>query len=353
MESPRNNFESEIPDNLEFKDANDEIIKVEPLSDEESADILSVTEIHSDREDESDSNFFKEQGLEPKNILSGTGIKPFAFSRPFMIEDDRIAFIGYGEESNGTFVARSFYLSNSHAMFKYLPSYFKDGLDKIKWFDKGFDEQSISLSYELQRALFHLSSTEELVKPKTKDPMKVFVSTARDLVNYYSGRSTYRKNVSKEADVLFEKEDDFLEDGRISPEKISIPEDRRPDFDNVLGTWLGDNNLYGSIKFTSFLSVDKLLIYTFASDSHGRGWVANVEKVEPTNSMGIHSSRINSPSLLTPAYEYRSQAGDYGNSSMKKENYIDMYKNYLSKVPIVKEFLEKISLQDTQEFATL
>ena len=313
--------------------------------------MLSVTEIHSERgESREGVKLLREVGLVPAFILSGKGERTFAFSRFFKGRKGRIVCIGYGKEDNGSFVARTFYLSNSHGVFKYLPRYRANEEGEAGWFDKGFGEQSVSLAYSLQRSLSRLceleGSTIEIDKP-----MKVFAITAREMAQ--SSKSTYSNFVIEEPRVVLGLEGaDESGFEKIPPESITIPDGKYPNFDNVLGSWMQENDLYGRIKLTSFFSQDGSLIYTFASDVRGRGWVANIEPKDVTTSMGIHPSHVVAKSLMTPAFEYSSEADGYGDPSIEKGDYIDMYTNYLSRVPVIKEFLEKIPLQDTQEFPT-
>jgi hypothetical protein len=54
--------------------------------------------------------------------------------------------------------------------------------------------------------------------------------------------------------------------------------------------------------------------------------------------MGVRKKWVKGENLTTPAYEYFTQDGGYGNTSKTNGRYVDMFKNYLSKVPVIQEY---------------
>ncbi|MFZ2048774.1 MAG: hypothetical protein WAV25_00505 [Minisyncoccia bacterium] len=344
-EQGENDFE--LKTDLRFESITGTKVKLEILSDEMAEMILSKTQIHAGEKDSNDPEMYKRNGLEPYAIMFEGFDRIFAFSRPFKISGDRTSFIGYAREDDNTYTARSYYLSNSHGVFKYLPGYID--APALKWFDKGFDEQSVSATHSLQRVLSYLSANEDAVEP-TDNPNKLFHSTARNLIEESTRQQTYKKKtVAKPIELVINENPEHKP--RLKPEDVHVEEHRAPDFEQPLDTWTQENSLYGQIILSSFYSKDKTVLYTFGTDMMDRSWVACVEPVDKGNSMGIHSTYFMSHSLTTPAYEYSGkQAEGYGNYSIQNGHYVDMYKNYLSKIDIIKQFRKVAPSQKTQEF---
>jgi len=55
--------------------------------------------------------------------------------------------------------------------------------------------------------------------------------------------------------------------------------------------------------------------------------------------MGLRENWVDGGCLTVPAYEYTTQAGEYGNLADRKDDYIDMFAGYLSKIPAIKEYV--------------
>jgi hypothetical protein len=76
-------------------------------------------------------------------------------------------------------------------------------------------------------------------------------------------------------------------------------------------------------------------------DAYNRVWVGGVESVNSAyTSTGLKKFWIDAGDLTTPAYEYPSEAGHYNNPVLRKGHYQDMFLNYHSKIPIIKEYMQ-------------
>jgi hypothetical protein len=131
---------------------------------------------------------------------------------------------------------------------------------------------------------------------------------------------------------------------KTQPELINLNSEQSPDFSKLIDSWQQDTSLYGPITIEIFLSNDGELKFMFCKDEKGRAWIGGVENDSEIQSTGLRKSWIDGDDLMTPAYEYlhpsSDQTGGYGNENMKAgQYYVDMFKNYLSKIPVIQEYL--------------
>jgi hypothetical protein len=82
----------------------------------------------------------------------------------------------------------------------------------------------------------------------------------------------------------------------------------------------------------------------FCRDATGRVWIGSIEDNSEIQSTGLKKSWIEGGDLTTPAFEYKyketDQTGGYGNDKIRNGPYIDMYENYLKKIPVIQEYLK-------------
>jgi hypothetical protein len=123
-----------------------------------------------------------------------------------------------------------------------------------------------------------------------------------------------------------------------APETVQLSDEQSPNFANKLASWRQDTSLYGRVHYDVYPSNDGKLKYVFCRDVKGRSWVSGIENNSPLESTGLREEWLSGSALTTPAYEYAQQAGDYGNDADARGHYVDMYKNYLSKVPVIQEY---------------
>ncbi|MDP2695726.1 MAG: hypothetical protein Q8O87_00550 [bacterium] len=131
---------------------------------------------------------------------------------------------------------------------------------------------------------------------------------------------------------------------KAKPEQIRLSKAQSPDFSNLITSWEQETGLYGKIRIEAFSSNDGKFKFMFCSDSANRVWIGGIEAEGEVQSSGLNKAWVDGGDLTTPAYEYKlshaDQTGGYGNDAMKKESYVDMYKNYLSKIPVIKQYVD-------------
>lgn len=301
----------------------------------EVAMLMNQVEIHGDvfNGKKLTKEILVAEGLSPRyRVQIGDSIVWFS-STPYNLNGNRIAVVAY-VQSGDKAVARSYYRSNSAGVWRYLPQYEAIG-GNIHWFSKGHGEDSLSLPFELQRALAEISQSDSPVL-EVSDPDFILAGTARNIAE----NTTYEAEVSV---VPIKLPGNFYTGDplkKIDPESLKFEnEQASPDFQNLVSSWKQYSDLYGEVTVEIFASRDKQFHYMFCQDGRGRVWVAAVESSGPIVSTGLKEHWVDAGSLTTPAYEYYSQDDNYGNNKLTSGRYVDMYAKYLSRTPVVQEYL--------------
>lgn len=317
---------------------------IEIISPEEAVNFLRHTSIHGDkfRGRALSVSDIEKENLQPKFKIS-LSQNQILFSSPYTLTQGRIAVVGYALPmysgmSKEAMVTRSFYLSNSGGLWRYMPKYaVKDG--KIFFYGKGHAEPSITLPFALQKALAQISSSESPVV--ISDPEMIFAGSARNYANIIEA-GTYDREVHQEFTHLGGNFYRNLDDGdRISPEDIKFTEQGdAPDFRKVIDSWEQNSKLYGgNIKVEIFPSKNGKYVYMFCIDKRGRVWIGGIEMYSSITSVGLRQTWVSGGDLTTPAFEYEDDSQGYGNTELVSGNYIDMFPDYLSRIPIIQEYL--------------
>ena len=308
----------------------------------ESDDILLPVEIHGQKYTDRYGrmrNLTKEElwnmGLEPRYKTTIEGVE-YCFSDVYELYPGRNALVGYVDVGEGNRVARTFYQSKSQALWRYLPSH-----SDQSWYDKGHKEDSLNLPILAQVALAEISS---FGAKKVAEPGLAFFGTTKELSSPVLSRKpiTYYIEVERKPDQL--KGNFFY--GRsydvVPPEQLNFTDGAQvPDFAAQLAEWQQDSDLYGNITMRAYASQNGDYKYIFCTDRQNRSWVGAVENNAQITSTGVRESWVNGGDLLMPLYEYASQACGYGGRS-EGGHYVEMWQNYLSKTPVIRQFHEAI-----------
>ncbi len=282
----------------------------------------------------------QQEGLLPKHKVTLNGVT-LLFSEAYSV-DDYVAFVGYVQQGANAFVARTFYLSQSQGMWRYLPGYSHAPLPGIPRFLKGHSEQSIMLPFPVQYALNQIYQDQPTVK-EVDNPYFYFEGTAKNLQAAYADTATYRGEVGENPILL---EGNFKsKEGKVKPQEVTFahPEKDSPNFDSMLLTWKQKTSLYGDVTAEVYPSKDGRLQFMFCRDSRNRVWIGGIEDAtKKITSVGLRDTWIYAGDLVTPAYEYSVQSDIYGNyDDQKGGRYIDMFENYLQHIPVIQEYMQK------------
>ncbi len=285
----------------------------------------------------------KDAGLMPKYQVKVEDAD-ILISPAYAIED-RIAFVGYVKDGD-RYVGRTYYLSQSQGVWRYLPAYSHIPVPGIPRFNKGHTEESITLPIAMQYSLNAILDKQQTPITVPGNPYFYFEGTARSILEKEQG--TYLAEVGEIPTPLegnLHPPERFNKGfQKVPPEEIKLahPEKDSPEFSKIVATWEQTTNQYGKIQIEVYQSIDKKLQYMFCRDVKGRVWIGGVEDVSgKIQSVGLRSQWINAGDLVTPAYEYAIQVGrdEWANPKDSKGQYVDMYENYISKIPMIQDYL--------------
>ncbi|MDQ1353425.1 MAG: hypothetical protein QG657_3731 [Acidobacteriota bacterium] len=277
-----------------------------------------------------------QNGLQPRYIMSFKGFAPAYFSSPYHIAQGRVAVIAYLKK-DGQYIPGSFYQSNSHGIWRRLENYvMMEG--RIVSYGAGEKRGAANLPLVFQKALAEITNNPNLIINLDHEESDfIFAGVAHSTLSLLSRNSTAAESEIKEKQP--EKLDGNIyneNDRLIAPEEVDFHDRRQaPDFSKQVIHWEAVNKLYGKTTYKAFLSGDDRFVYTFCKDERDRAWIGCIENHSAICADGPRETWVDGGCLATPAYEYLGREGNYGNPELRIGNYIDMFKNYLSKVRII------------------
>jgi hypothetical protein len=257
-------------------------------------------------------------------------------------------------KDTGRYIARTYYMSGSSALLRYLlrVTFKEDG--RIEWFDKGNGEDSLPAPWEARMAMADLLSREPLAVLSREDIMLLFVGTTKSVMPGQEGEDqqmTYDGQIERIPERIIFNDAPAVERRLIPPEKLVFKGQDRPDFKDVKATWVQSSQVYGTVRFSVFPSMNRKYFYTFMMDPKRRACLSLIEKNGEINELGLNPDWVMGGSFTTPLKEYYHQSFGYGNredvvlNSKGEVRYVDMFKNYLSKVGFIQEFIATVSDQ--------
>ena len=308
-------------------------IQIEKINNDESKEILRRTKIHGDpfMGEFLTTEILKEEKLGPKYKIK-LGDYTVWLSSAYELGSGRIAVVSYVEK-DGEITAYSYYRSDSQGVWRFLPDYTIKENGKIKWAGKGYGEESVTLPIELQKTLSTI--TKEKIKLK-RNPEFIFAGTAkrfgREFKGYYNEIESSPKKLNGNFYPKYNE--------KIPPEQMILTDNESPDFSKLITSWEQETALYGKIVIEVFPSKDGRFKYMFCSNSSGKTWIGGIQDNSEIQSAGLRKGWVDGGDLTTPPFEYEDLAGNFGNDREKIGPYVDMSENYLSKIPVIREYIE-------------
>lgn len=261
-------------------------------------------------------------------------------SKPYSLgKEKEVAHLAYIKDSEETYILRSFFFSRSQGVARALKAYkfkIEDGREKPTWNDKGYGEECVNLPIDIQCELAALKNSEKVLE--IPSPELFFYGTAPEL----QADDTFEKEVQEEPLLLA---GNFYGGGSgLTPPENMLFTDKKqePNFSRVVKNWVMDTAIFGKTTYAAYLSHDGSFTYLFMTSDDGRSWIGCIDNDSPVTSFGVRKRWVSGGDLTTPAFEYLTdtvdQTGGYGNTDISLPPYVDMYKNYLSKIPLIQEF---------------
>lgn len=274
-----------------------------------------------------------DNGLAPDISVKVAG-KTVYVSPPFWVGKRREpAWIGYVETEQG-YLVRTFFWSRSQAVGRVLLGYrykIDNENERVTHHYKGYGEQSMFLPVALQKLL---ATTMPAVSKIADEELVFYGSVTDSWESSVYGRTVEQEPIRLDGNFYSEQKHE-----KIPPEEaVFYNPEQTPDFTRTVERWKAPTSLYGELDVLVFASHDKTLQYQFNVDEKQRVWLAGVEAVgHELGDCGVRNTWVETGVLATPVYEYRQQAGGYGNPADSQGDYVDMYTRYLSRIPVMQQ----------------
>lgn len=270
-------------------------------------------------------------------------------SEPFQLSDNNtavIAYIPFGDNLK----PRSYYRTQTQGIWRYLPDYIRqnDG-NGFGWYGEGYSSESITLPIQLQQALSELEESQGVKTITTTNPDFLFAGTTiaynsrqdyREALNANRMRGDFYREVSS-TPVNPEVEPLSANRRKSAPQLLSVNANMAPNFAKTIATFNTYSSLVGPLSAAAYISNDEQYHWLFYSDYRGRAWISDIEAVSPLTSTGCRRDWIIMSDIATPLYEYSTRANGYGDPSDTRRSHTCMWNNYLSKIPLIQEYLRK------------
>ena len=328
-------------------------VHYEILTPERSAEILGTAVIEGDAwcgggiERHLTTHQLAMAQLSPHYIARFDGME-LGLSEVFQLNPTKLAVLAYIPTQMGTKV-RAYYRTTNQASWRYLPDYTRRTDGRIDFYCFGVDLASVTLPTILQAVLAQIE-TEHGVRtlPTGIDPESIVAGTtyAYDTRQEYQMQWSYGR---MRGDYYQEVSPDPLNHDfgvhgsgqKKAPYTLGMDYRRLPDFDQQVVRFRMDVADIGRVTLEGYQSLDGQAIWLFGRDEKQRVWVEQVEAVSPLTTLGLRRDWLVVGDFMTPLYEHSNQAGIYGDRNDTKGARQCMWNNYLSKIPLIQEYLRR------------
>lgn len=339
---PSNNTVGEVTQVEEIVE--EQVVEQREVGESEAENVLAVTEIHGDAlfGEKLTAQFLKEKRLEPQYQLTLPEEAKIYLSQLYLGNGRNCAVLYVPDGQK--YVARTIYQSNSQAMWRYLPNYGIDEENRITPYGKLGDEIKLNMPYQILEKLADIESNTQSIN--FNEWLLAFAGTARKMdldelgFEIVDEGLTARQQLEHYPVRLGGEFYPRHEDEKARPEEMGFenPGDK-PNFGNLLTSYSQPNPVYGEVTTEVFKSYNGAYTFLFCRDQWNRAWIGGVEWEGPITSVGLRKYWIDAGDLTTPAFEYTQQCKGYENNNVQIQNYKDMWKNYLSNVPLIQEYM--------------
>ena len=272
--------------------------------------------------------------------------QPIALSAAFELSDARPAMIAYFSTPAGTKV-RSFYLDQKSGLWRYAPDIIRgprgEGFGNAT---DGYAPESTILAFALQKAAANILQIHGAKRITITSPDFLFSGTAkayntlqefRNALASGQPRGDFYQEVYR--DPVYSAESP----SRRAPQLISVNSAMSPNFSHSVVEYASVTPLLGPLDIRVFSSHDRQYFWSFCRDNRGRTSINNLETSGDITSTGCRQTWANAGDLATPLYVPSHQASGYGDPTDTRNRQIGMWNTYLSKIPLIQDFVNSIS----------
>jgi hypothetical protein len=188
--------------------------------------------------------------LQPKYRMTIRGIERALFSPAYNIGHGRIAVAAYIKNEEN-YIAASYYLSNSHGIWRCLDGYFMVENKIISYGTKG-RQDSMNLALVFQKALSEITKNgTPIININCCQSEFIFTGTTYNALIHINAHNKKTKTQQKNGPDVPQKLSGNFYAGRgkrIPPEAIKFyNHNQSPDFSTLITRWEAANKIYGPI----------------------------------------------------------------------------------------------------------
>ena len=254
------------------------------------------------------------------------------------------------------------YKSNSQGTWRLMPSF----NDESRWLGKGYSEESTVLPIDIQKSIIKLENFTSKIPLNSSQmstlrlaicPHQAYTKEDKPLSEHTKNTHPYFSQVQKTPGCIVRspdkesvKKSESYQGKRmlsyIEPHELRLEEGLEPDFNHLLDTFEYKSALYGDITSYVFASCNNACIYAFNVSSDNKVWIGQIDSIKSQSSNAVcyknwvigNPSKELSMGLLTPPYEYPTQAPKkYSDTKDMNQGYVSTVK-YLNNIPVIKRF---------------
>lgn len=294
----------------------------------------------------------------------------FTSGKIFEFADRPATLLFVGDPNKGDIRPALAIASNSQGVWRIYPrvELIGDGENaEVRWLSKGYDESSLTVPLLVQAALGTLPNTKIEIANNV-DRFSLAVASTKSVDSTDKKDTDMRvidgeiTGVNEEAIEIPGIKPQAPNKEFVKPENIKFQEpESAPNFDGPpIASWQSDKvPMYGTVNYDIYPSRNGNFRYLFCRqelDGKTRAWVGAIEVADSeTNQKGYKQEWVKANSLTVPLYEYSDQITVkvegknffYGDIPPHehgiKNGYMDTFEKYLGKIPVIQEYLAKVT----------
>lgn len=292
-------------------------------------------------------------GLAPVYEAEIDGRKIY-LSEIFQLDSGRPAVIGYVATDTDEILVNSYYRGLTSGVWRMLPDFVRHpNAMKIDWYGEGYGRESLVVPIEMQQVLAQIENQYGRKQISAANTDFLFAGMTRS----YSSKQEYMEKLAQGqmsgnyydevAPQSYNHDFPLMAEQKRPPYTQSVNVQIAPDFAKVVAEYRTTTHFAGPTFVQAFVSRNGEYKYAFDRDPRGRVWVSQIEKLTaPVTAAGLRADWLAACDLTTALYELSGTAGIYGDPTDTRGSYQCMWKNYLSRVPLIEDYAKNRMVEE-------
>ncbi len=277
-------------------------------------------------------------------------------SEIFQLDSGWPAVIAYVLSETDEVVVNSYYRSLASGSWFLLPDFVRrTNSMKIDWYGEGYGFESLLLPIKIQESLAEIENAygKKQIRSANTDFLFAGMTKGYDSKQEYVERLALKQMSGNYYDEVESQpyNHDFLmaSEQKRPPYTQSMNVQVSPDFTRCQARYETTTQFTGPVIVEAFASRNGEYMFAFNRDTRGRVWISQIENVTSTITLtGLRMNWVAASDFTTPLYTASGTTGQYGDPSDTRGSYQCMWKNYLSQLPVIQEYLEKLQKERKQ-----